>query len=280
MAVNETINASLAITQEATSIYQDMIVPFILTTWDRFIDLILAPYLYQNMVWIIAPLIFTICIMEFYFTRYKHEELGWNTAVGNSVVLIFVSIDLFRQIYEGNLKQILALDVASIPMTTICAGIIGIWGLGLMVFNFWHILPKRFSFLISSALPVNTTAYIAILLVYTNMATAEGIIPIPLDIHTILAALLLLIVLFFLFNTVAVLLIPESKDVVAEAVATAKQEIEEAAEQEKKRLKQMKKEDINQENQLVEEIQNSELIEQRRLQEEIDEEYNNGNLPR
>ena len=42
----------------------------------------------------------------------------------------------------------------------------------------------------------------------------------------------------------------------------------------------MKKEDIDQENQLVEEIQNSELIEQHRLQKEIDDEYNNSNIPR
>ena len=35
-----------------------------------------------------------------------------------------------------------------------------------------------------------------------------------------------------------------------------------------------------QNNQLVEEIQNSELIEQQRLQEEIDEEYDNSNIPR
>ena len=39
-------------------------------------------------------------IMTLYFGRHRDEELGWNTAFGNSLTLLFVSIDLFRYIYH------------------------------------------------------------------------------------------------------------------------------------------------------------------------------------
>lgn len=235
---------------------------FFATTWERFIDLVLAPYFFQSMIWIIVPMLVTICIMEFYFVRYRHEELGWNTAVGNSIVLIFVSIDLFRQIYQDNLSQLFSIDsLTNLPFVTICAGVVCLGGIGLLVFNFWHIIPKRLSFLISSSLPINTIAYVSIILVYSNMAT-DGVSPIPFDIHTILAALLLMVVLFFFFKIIAVLLIPESKDIVAEAVATAKEEIEEAAKEEKKKIEEMEKK-VEEEKELSEEGQEGEIEEQR-----------------
>ena len=242
-----------------------MAATFFATTWERFIELVLAPYFYQDMIWIIIPMLVTICIMEFYFVRYKHEELGWNTAVGNSIVLVFISIDLFRQIYQDNLSQLFNIDIfANLPFVTVCAGAVGLGGIGLLLFNFWHIIPKRLSFLISSSLPINTIAYVSIILVYSNMAT-DGVPPVVFDIHTILAAFLLMIVLFFFFKIVAVLLIPESKDIVEAAVATAREEIEKAAGEEKKKIEEIKER--------VEEEQESEIKNTKHLQEQ--EDYNN-----
>jgi hypothetical protein len=60
--------------------------------WQRFLEILSAPSVHQEMIWIVLPLLLIIVLMTVYFAKYKDEELGWNTALGNSFILIFVSI--------------------------------------------------------------------------------------------------------------------------------------------------------------------------------------------
>ena len=84
----------------------------------RLTAIITAPYVYPHMLWIILPLLLSLLFTEFYFSRYTYEELGWGSAFGNALVLIFVSLDLLRYLYgQGflyvfDLKTILAVCVA------------------------------------------------------------------------------------------------------------------------------------------------------------------------
>jgi hypothetical protein len=109
------------------------------------------------------------------------------------MILIFVSIDLLRYIYGDT--GINSLDVTSIPLqnfkATVIALVVGAAGFTMMFTNFFHIIPKKISFFMSSSLPVNLMAYVAIALVYTS---------IPLDLMTLLAAIILFIVLLVVFN--------------------------------------------------------------------------------
>ncbi len=220
----------------------EQLMPAVNAIWERFIDLVTAPAQYHEMIWIILPLIFTLVVMEFYFNRYKVEELGWNTAVGNSIVLMFIAIDLFRHIY-GKSPELLSTigsisDVnevfAIVHPVVIMAVVVGLWGLGLMFFNFFHVMPKKLAFLISSALPVNVTAYVAIILVYTNLA--EGAFKIPFDIITVYSALFMFGLLFAGFKVIGVF-VPKSKDIVEEKVAAVREVIEEEVKEEEKEKK-------------------------------------------
>lgn len=178
--------------------------PLIPQVTERYFDLLIAPFHFPDMVWIIIPMLATLLLMEFYFGRYQTEELGWNTAVGNAVVLIFVSIDLFRQIYGGDLQNVLEINpMAQIPLTTMIAFVVGILGLALLFFDFFHLLPKKLAFMVSSSLPINLIAYLSIILVYTNLPGAEILTkPIPLDMVTILATILLFISLIIFFAVI------------------------------------------------------------------------------
>lgn len=200
MSINETINSSVNQTQ-----VQTLFNNFGEGVWQRFLELVSAPGNHPNMIWIVTPLVIMLLLMQFYFGRYKREELGWNTAVGNSMVLIFVSLDLLRYIYGDT--GINSLDVGSIPLNnfkaTIIALVVGSAGFVMMFTNFFHIMPKKFSFFISSSLPVNLMAYVAITLVYTS---------IPLDFFTLLAALILFVILLFFFNILH-LIEPKSEDI-------------------------------------------------------------------
>ncbi|MBI4344213.1 MAG: hypothetical protein HY555_01355, partial [Euryarchaeota archaeon] len=61
---------------------------------ERVLALLGAPIANPEMIWFVVPLAAITLIMTLYFGLHPKEELGWNTAVGNTVALLFVSIDL------------------------------------------------------------------------------------------------------------------------------------------------------------------------------------------
>jgi len=180
------VNATAPFAEKAFSYIFDKLIP-------RLFDLISAPWKNPEMIWILAPMLITLVLMEFYFGRYSKEELGWNTAVGNALVLIFVSIDLFRHIFAATpgivTHSILVYNLKEIFI----ASVIGLSAFWLLFVDFLHLLPKRLAFFISSSLPVNIIAYLGIVVVYSNFR---------LDNTTLLAGLLLFILLNILFGII------------------------------------------------------------------------------
>ncbi|MFC1768870.1 hypothetical protein ACFLZX_03835 [Nanoarchaeota archaeon] len=179
----------------------------------RYVELFSAPYHFPNMIWIVTPLIVTLVLMEFYFGRYTKEELGWNTAVGNSLVLIFVSLDLLRFIFTQAYPDIvithpgiLFLNIVKLPVIDpikfSIAVVIGLVGLWIMLFDFFHILPKKVAFKLSESLPINVIAYLGIVLVYTDLLLDTSLFNITI---TVLAALLMFISLMLMFGVVHIL---------------------------------------------------------------------------
>lgn len=159
---------------------------------ERTIALITAPAGTPEMLWIVFPLLVSVFFMTLYFGRYKKEELGWNTAFGNSLALLFVAVDLFRQIAKE--PQHLDLITQGILSSKLLVPvIIGVFAIFLLLSNFFHILPKFFAFFISSGLPINLLAYVGIVVVYTGFA---------FDWMTVIAAFVLYLLLMILFGIV------------------------------------------------------------------------------
>lgn len=129
-----------------------------------------ALFKHPEMLWIIIPVVVSMIFISYYFGKYKKEELGWNTAFGNSVVLLFACMDLFRYLY-GN--QLLGWN-----NYTILVSVVLMEGIILTTLDFLHALPKSFAFALSSGMTVNTIVLFLILLVYGQ---------IPLDHITALA---------------------------------------------------------------------------------------------
>jgi len=152
---------------------------------ERFLELVTAPYYHKEMLWIGVPLVFVLFLTEIYFSRYKFEELGWNSAFGNALVLLFVSIDLFRYLYNNNL-----LDTVTIK--TALAIAVSLMALLLILVNFFHLIPESIAYGMSSKLPMNFIAYVSVLLVYSN---------IPLDFTTLVAAIAFLSIISLMIIT-------------------------------------------------------------------------------
>jgi len=204
--VNTTVINTTAVGTAAAPWFSSVFLPTLL---DRLSRLVGAPFQNGEMIYIITPMLLTLLLMEFYFGRYDREELGWNTAVGNALVLLFVSVDLLKTIYPDMAPSTLLHAAAynllhfsgqtGAAVSTLITALIFTFGVILLITNFFHWLPKKLAFFVSSSLTINLTAYVGIVLVYTNRTGAN---PLPVDWYTILAALLLFAGLWLLFTII------------------------------------------------------------------------------
>jgi hypothetical protein len=165
-------------------------------TTDRAIELILAPLNNQEMLWIATPLIMATLFMTLYFARYKEEELGWNTAFGNTMVFLFVALNILKQMYTldgvGSLDNIFSNELYFL----LSLGLLGA-GFFLMFFTYFHLLPKRLAFFMFSAAPINVSVYVVMAIVYANL---------PADFITVLAGVVFLIVILIVAKTLQFIL--------------------------------------------------------------------------
>lgn len=172
---------------------------------ERYLELLTTPLVYTDMLWVVFPLLLTMLAMELYFGTYSSEELGWNTATANSLFLVLISFDLFRELFRGGS---LAWEwVMENPALFAIAGSLLILGILMFILNFKHALPRKLAFRISSVLPVNLFAYLATVFVYSNLSLTLGSNgAIPLDGVTALASLLLFLSLVVLFGLIHLIL--------------------------------------------------------------------------
>lgn len=169
--------------------------------WPRILNILRAPYENTSMLWMLIPILLTLVFMEFYFGRYKEEELGWNTAFGNALVLLFVAIDLFRRLYEPSgktLEEFIAIGDIKIIISLVVLGL----SLLLMLIDFFHILPKKIAYVVSSPGYINMIAALGIIIVYST--------GIPLDWTTLFAAFIVF-VLVNLFGYILYFIVPSYK---------------------------------------------------------------------
>lgn len=150
---------------------------------DRLLELVFAPLQNQEMLWAAVPLLIATIFITLYFGRYKKEELGWNTAFGNTMVFLFVAISLIRQMYyldgAGSWD-----NVTSNGFYFLLSGGLVFAGVFLMLVTYFHLLPKKLAFFLFSAPPINVSVYVVMSAVYAKV---------QLDAYTVMAGFLMLI---------------------------------------------------------------------------------------
>jgi len=131
----------------------------------QFWALVRAPLDVPELWWVLAPLIAVTLIMTLYFGKYFREELGWNTALGNSVVLFFVGIDLLRTLVQMT-DSLYLLALHPIKVVFILAVMCEAMLMARLAFR--HAIPSKVMFFIAQPVSVNVQAYVAAVIVYTN----------------------------------------------------------------------------------------------------------------
>ncbi|MBR9679333.1 MAG: hypothetical protein GON13_03635 [Nanoarchaeota archaeon] len=150
----------------------------------RFMELLQAPFSHPDMIWMTLPLLVSTLLLQIYFGRYKNEKIGWNTALSNSLVLFFVGVDSVRFLIDnfgvGSL-------FSGVFLKTLVVVFVVSYGLLLAVFDFFHKIPSKLAFIISSPATVNILAYLNLAIIYSD---------IPLDFVTVLASSLIFLIFF------------------------------------------------------------------------------------
>lgn len=181
----------------------------------RFIVLIEAPLVHSKMLWAALPLVIATVFITLYFGKYKKEELGWNTAFGNTMVFLFISISIVQYLYyssgEGNWNNIFGNEF----YLTLTLGLMGA-ALALMLITYYHLLPKKVAFFLFSSPPVNVSVYVILAMVYSQV---------PADEITLIAAVMLFILIFGLLKILQML---ESMAGKPEGLSLQREDVEES----------------------------------------------------
>lgn len=173
--------------------------------WQRTIDITKQPFIFQDMLWILLPLLTTLVLMQVYFGRYKKEELGWNSAVANSLVLFFVSFNLLSYLHRNEMLILISTptDMNLAIIKSFIAIIILLESLLLLFLNFFHVIRGKIAFEISSPLILNYIGIISIIVIYSNIG---------LGWITLVAAIILFIMLVIFFKIVKLLIPAKYKE--------------------------------------------------------------------
>lgn len=165
-----------------------------------FFEIISSPFSKPEMLWTIFPLIFSLLFMEIYFGRWRNEKLGWNSAFANSVILLFVSINLLHVLWTE--YSSLSLIPFSVLTKFILVFLIITQAVLLMIVVYLHAFPKNLSFLIASPLTINLVAFLAIILIYAN---------IPFNFPTLISSIMVYLLLLLVFTGIKDLIPPSSE---------------------------------------------------------------------
>lgn len=74
---------------------------FFMNLWVAFKDILRAP-LTVNLWWQLLPVLVLWVAIEIYLDRHKHEELGWNSALGNGISLFWISVSSMQPLFVKN----------------------------------------------------------------------------------------------------------------------------------------------------------------------------------
>ncbi|HSB47809.1 MAG TPA: hypothetical protein VLD37_07395 [Candidatus Bilamarchaeum sp.] len=148
--------------------------------WGRLLELLSAPLSSAELLWAAIPLFIATLFIALYFGRNRSEELGWNTAFGNTMVFLFVAIGLIQKMYNsGGLGSLANITSSGLYFTiTVALALVSIL---MMAITYFHLMPKRAAFFLFSAPPLNSAAYVVMTIVYGNVppdwvTAAAGII--------------------------------------------------------------------------------------------------------
>ncbi|MBU0536640.1 MAG: hypothetical protein KKE20_06750 [Nanoarchaeota archaeon] len=126
-------------------------------------DILKSPFVDLSALWFILPLIILWLILEIYFDLHSDEELGWNTALGNSITMFWMAIQLMRFLFTGKMEHFGWLKITFVI-------ILFSYSIFLAYISFTHKVDKDITFHLASPTTVYYWSGIVALWVYGSLA--------------------------------------------------------------------------------------------------------------
>ncbi len=164
------------------------ILEYLKLAWKIFI----RPWTTFDTLWIILPLVLILVLIHLYFGRHRTEELGWNSAFGNSISLLWICAILFRFLFD-KFDFAAMMTQPGAMKSLIIVGALTLWVVLLLYLNFFHIMPKKLAFIISSSDSVYILAYIIISVIIGSFI---------LNINTLIASIFLFVFLLIVLQII------------------------------------------------------------------------------
>jgi uncharacterized membrane protein required for colicin V production len=101
-----------------------------------------APFRSLEVLWLLIPLLLMWIVLEFYFAKFKREELGWNTALANGITLGWITL-------EG-LRNLFSIDVPDFWFRFLANLVILLYAALIIYFSFTHKISQKIEFLLAS----------------------------------------------------------------------------------------------------------------------------------
>ena len=115
-----------------------------------------------SLFWYLGPILLFWFILEIYFSKYKSEELGWNTALGNGLSVFWVLTISMKYLFDNHRENFEWIKFIALL-------IIMLYAIFIIINSFSHKLREKVSFLLASPTATYYLSGVAILWTYGEL---------------------------------------------------------------------------------------------------------------
>jgi hypothetical protein len=168
--------------------------------WSAVKDIFMGIQNQPSILWYLAPIAVLWFILEIYFGVYKKEKLGWNTALGNGITMMWFCVESMRHLFLNK--------PAPFWIRFVIVMIILLYAVLIIFFSFSHHLSSKVTYTLASPTPVFYLSAVTALWSHGIIATNKWSF----------AAVVVVFFVFVLFSALLKLILP-GKQILPEITA-------------------------------------------------------------
>jgi len=126
---------------------------------EAFVAIFKPIFVDPSLFWYLGPILVFWLVLEVYFSKYKSEQLGWNTALGNGLSVFWVLVISMKFLFDNHMENFAWSKLIALIL-------IAIYALLIIINSFTHHLKEKASFLLAS--PTATYFLSGLAIVWTH----------------------------------------------------------------------------------------------------------------
>lgn len=127
-----------------------------------FVGIFKPMFVDPSLFWYLGPILLFWFILEIYFSKYKSEELGWNTALGNGLSVFWVITISVKYLFDNHRENFSWMKFIALILILFYAVFI-------IINSFSHKLHEKLSFLLASPTATYYLSGVAIMWTYGKL---------------------------------------------------------------------------------------------------------------